>query len=232
MRLNSVPYSTVLFDLDHTLFDTDAAEAAAFADTVTSVGVEDPAAVFPVYDRINQGLWRAVERGEITPNDLRTERFERFIASIEVDADPVAMADRFVEGLGGFGELYAGAFDVLASMSQQAVLALITNGLGPVQRARVERLGIGGFFDAVVISGEVGVSKPDPRIFDIVFDELGDDRRDAAIIVGDSLSSDMAGGINAGIDTCWYNPGGGADGSGLGLSLEVRSLAALPQALL
>lgn len=230
--LRRVPYSSVLFDLDHTLFDTDASEAAAFAATVAAVGIDDPGAVFPTYDRINQGLWRAVERGETTPNELRTTRFELFAAAVGIDADPVFMADTFVEGLGASGQLYPGARDVLELVAATSSVALITNGLGPVQRARVERLGIDDYFDAIVISGEVGVSKPSPEIFDAVFDQLGGSGRDDAVIVGDSLASDMAGGINAEIDTCWYNPDGLVNESGLEISLEVRSLALLPQALL
>lgn len=224
-------YSTVLFDLDHTLFDTDASEAAAFASTMSSVGIDDPAAVFPTYDRINQDLWRAVERGETTPNELRTTRFERFAAAVGIEADPHAMADTFVEGLGAFGDLYVGALDVLEEIAAEASVALITNGLGPVQRSRVARLGIEDVFDAIVISGEVGVSKPSPGIFDVVFDELGGPSREAAVIVGDSLASDMAGGVNAGIATCWYNPNEAVNDAGLAISLEVRTLASLPAVL-
>ncbi len=230
--LRRVPYSTILFDLDHTLFDTDASEAAAFAATMASVGIEDPTSVFPAYDRINQALWRAVERGETTPNELRLTRFEQFAVAAELDADPTEMADRFVEGLGSFGELYEGALGVLEALSGHTSLSLITNGLGQVQRERVRRLDIADFFDSIVISAEVGVSKPDPAIFDIVFDHIGEGRRSDAVIVGDSLDSDMAGGVNAGIDTCWYNPNGKAGRAGLPLDLEVQSLATLPDVLL
>ena len=82
----------------------------------------------------------------------------------------------------------------------------MTNGLGEVQRARVERLGIGGFFDAIVISAEVGTAKPGTEIFDIVFEALDAPRKESTLMVGDSLSSDMQGGTNFGIATCWYNP--------------------------
>ena len=166
-------YSTLLFDLDHTLLDSAGSEAAAFDQTLRRAGADQPDQYFDTYDRINRGLWAALERGETTADELRTTRFEMLIAETDLCAEPRAMADDFTAGLGANGELYAGAREALDAVFGQASLALLTNGLSDVQRARIERLDLVRYFDAVVISAEVGAAKPGTRIFDIAFAQLG-----------------------------------------------------------
>lgn len=202
-------YTTVLLDLDHTLFDFDASELAAFADALTLAGGDDPMTHFPAYQRINDALWAAVETGELRPGDVRTERFHLLAVEIGLGVDHatvVEMADTFAFGLGAHGDLYPGAREVLDALAEQLPLGLITNGLSEVVHARLARLGIADRFSAVVISQEVGVSKPKPGIFDRAFELLGQPAKDTTLMVGDSLSSDIAGGANYGIATCWYNP--------------------------
>ena len=198
-------YETFLFDFDHTLFDSDASEALAFVETLVDFGVRDPSAHFATYQSINKALWVAVEAGTITPNDLRTQRFSQLAAAIGLDADPVALADRYVVAMGANGELYPGAFAVLEQLAASVTLALVTNALSEVQRTRIARLGIEQFFSAIVISGEVGPSKPSPAIYDITFELLNSPIKEGTLMIGDSLSSDIKGGSNYGIDTCWYN---------------------------
>jgi len=203
-----VPYSTVLFDLDHTLLDSDESEAAAFAHTMRFAGVADHEPLFDAYRRINLAMWAQVEAGTLMADDVRTKRFEAFNELSGIEADPGAMGEVFVEGLGSFGQLYPGAIEMLEAVGAIAVLGLVTNGISDVQRARVARLGIERFFDAIVISSEVATSKPGGAIFDIAFERLGRPARSATVMVGDSLTSDMAGGHRYGIATCWYNPRG------------------------
>ncbi len=201
-------YTTVLFDLDHTLFDSHASERAAFDATMKSIDVEPSPEVFDVYDALNQALWRKVEAGQLSPNDVKTRRFEQLLESLGVAGDPAAMGAEFVAGLTEHGELYPGALDVLKDLSGRAPLGLVTNGIGSVQRGRLDRLGIGHFFDTVAISGELGMSKPAPAIFDFAFEEMGIDVRTATVMVGDSLASDVAGAHAAGIASAWFNPHG------------------------
>jgi 2-haloacid dehalogenase len=198
-------YETLLFDFDHTLFDSDASEALAFAETLQDFGVTDPNVHFAKYQKINQALWVAVEKGILTPNDVRTERFAQLAIMIGLDADPIAVADRYVAAMGANGELYPGAFAVLEQLATSTTLALVTNALSEVQRSRIARVGIARFFTAIVISGEVGPSKPSPAIYDITFGLLNNPNKDCTLMIGDSLSSDIKGGTNYGIDTCWYN---------------------------
>ena len=210
-------YSIFLLDLDHTLFDTEASELAAFEKTMVAAGVHDSQRYLAAYQEINLELWAAVERGEVSPNVIRTGRFERLVAEQGLDADPQKMADDFVAGLGAYGELYDGAHEILQHLNENASLAMVTNGLGEVQRTRIERLGLGDYFDAVAISAELGAAKPAVEIFDFVFQALGSPSKKSAVMVGDNLSADIRGGVNYGIATCWYNPHGhpsnGADHS-------------------
>ncbi len=225
-------YDTILFDLDHTLLDSDESERRAYAHTAAQAGLDDPEAHFPRYVTINRQMWQAVERGELDPTEVRFRRFEQFNAEIGLDADPVVMAEHFVWALGNFGELYDGAVEVLAACASRASLALITNGLSDVQRARLSRLGIADYFDAIVISSEVGVTKPRPDIVELAFAQLGGPDKRGAVMVGDSLTSDIAGGRNFGIDTCWYNPHGNRAEPGTEPTHEVGALHELTDLLL
>ncbi len=221
-------YSTFLLDLDHTLLDSDTSEIAAYTRTLRNQGIGDPMVYFPTYKRINLGLWAAVERGEMLPGDVRAMRFELLLEELGVAGDVARMADDFVIGFATFGDLYPGARDVLERLAASASLALITNGLSEVQRPRIERLGIEKYFNAIVISAEVGVTKPGTKIFDIAFGELGGPSKDTVVMVGDSLSSDIKGGANYGVATCWYNPNGKAAGPADVITHEIKSLQELP----
>ena len=221
-------YTTLLFDLDHTLFDSDGCELAAFESTMLAAGVANPMEHHATYSAINKALWAAVERHEITPEQVRVTRFERLVARVGLDANPETMAAHFSIGLGAHGELYPGASEMLNGLSQRAQLGLVTNGLSDIQRARIDRLGLERFFEAIVISAEVGTAKPGTDIFDIAFEGLGSPAKDTALMVGDSLSSDIRGGANYGIATCWYNPQRRDIPADAGVHHEVSRLDEIP----
>lgn len=221
-------YSTLLLDLDHTLFDSAACEVVSFESTLRAQGVEDPLRHLSTYVAINESLWKSVERGERTPQEVHVARFERLVTTIRLDADPGPIAEAYAAGLGANGELFPGARDVIEQLAGQATLALVTNGLSEVQRARIERLDLEQYFDAVVISAEIGVAKPSREIFDAVFDALDFPDKETALMVGDSLSSDIRGGADYGIATCWYNPHGKTAGADDGVSHEITHLEQLP----
>ncbi len=206
-------YPTVLLDLDHTLFDSDESERQAFRRALAAEGVEEPERHLDAYVHINTALWASVERGERSALDVKVRRFAELVDACAVDADPQRLADEFVAGLGACGELYPGAAHALDALAGAATLALVTNGLSEVQRSRIDRLDIGAFFATVLISGEVGVAKPSTAFFDLAFERLGGPDRAGALVVGDSLSADIAGGTAYGVATCWYNPHGRHAGS-------------------
>lgn len=203
-------YATLLLDLDHTLLDTDASEALAFDQALRNAGAAEPSVYLAEYQKINRNLWSAVERGEISTAEVRTARFAQLVETTGLDADPLTMADDFAAGLGNHGELYPGVREVLDALTERCSLALITNGLSEVQRARIARLDLQRYFRAVVISSEVGCAKPAAAIFDVAFAMLGQPQKSSALMVGDSITSDIQGGRNYGIATCWYNPHGRA----------------------
>lgn len=203
-----VSYSTVLLDLDYTLFDSDTSMRTALSDALQALGVVEPGTHYETFDVINQSLWRRVETGEITPGLVSELRFAAFAEELSLDTEPAHLSADFKRRIGLNGELYPQAHELLGALAQVSTLGLITNGLTDVQRTRIERLDLDRYFDAVIISDEVGHAKPGTEIFDLAFEALGNPATESAIMVGDSLASDIAGGKNYGIDTCWYNPHG------------------------
>ncbi len=199
-------YTHLIFDFDHMIFDTDESEAMAFGHALRAHGVNAPEPLLPQYQLINQALWRQVEKGTLTPNDVKGERFKSLAEDAGLSYDAEAVSESYTDGLAQFGELYAGALDLVNELNANYSLSMVTNGLGPVQRGRLDRIGLGGVFEPLVISGETGVSKPRVEIFQLIFDAHPEIPRSQFLMIGDSLTSDMQGGINAGIDTCWYNP--------------------------
>ncbi len=220
-------YTTLLLDIDHTLHDSDTSETAAFAATLRNQGISDPMAHYRVYQEINLGLWAAVERGEILPQAVRSKRFELLMNKLGLDGDIEQMADDFVVGFATYGDLYPGTREVLDELVSRVSLALISNGMSEVQRPRIARLGIEHYFDAIVISAEVGTTKPGGKIFDIVFERLDNPPKDTVLMVGDSLSSDIKGGADYGIATCWYNPNGKTAGPEHHITHEIKTLSEL-----
>jgi len=227
-----VPYRTLLIDLDHTIFDFDSSELAAFDAALALLGVERGATAdhLATYQRLNNALWAAAERGEIRSSEIRNVRFHQLADQLRVDADDetvAAVADAFVAGLGRHGDLFPGALDVLKQLSVRAEMVIVSNGLGEVVHARLARLGIEHLFRAVIVSSEVGASKPSPRIFDAAFEQLGNPPKSTVLMVGDSLTSDIAGGRAYGIDTCWYNPDRRLRREGDTFTYEITDLAEL-----
>ena len=199
-------YTTLLFDLDHTLFDFDASEAAAFSSAFATAGIDIEDGYYDLFVSINKALWMRVEAGELTPNDVRVVRFEDLFEQVGIDAVAQVVADDYTIGLGAHGDLYPGARELLEDLSPEATLALVSNGIGEVVRDKVVRLDLDQYFDAIVVSGEIGVAKPHTEFFDVAFERLDHPHKATTLMIGDNLSSDIRGGINYGVDTCWYAP--------------------------
>ncbi len=217
-------YRWLLFDVDNTLFDFDAAELKALARTFLQFGRDYTPEIGERYHQINHDLWQAFERGEITAVQLRTTRFQKLFQTIGFQADPAAFSDVYLGNLATFPDLIDGAAELVPCLSRTHQLALITNGLSDVQRPRLAASPIGDCFTAVTISDEIGVAKPDTGIFDAAFAVMGQPAKSDVLIIGDSLTSDIRGGANYGIDTCWYNPAGQLNPNGLTPTYEIRHL--------
>lgn len=199
-------YGWLLLDADGTLFDYERSEAATLADTFAECGLPFEAGHVEVYRRINGRLWLELERGATTQEQIRVERFASLFEATGVDADPADFSACYLANLARRTELIDGAAEVVACLSERARLLIVTNGLAEVQRPRLAASAIGRHIAGIVISEEVGSAKPDGGIFRAAFEAMGGPSKRDVLMVGDSLTSDIAGGRDFGIDTCWFNP--------------------------
>jgi YjjG family noncanonical pyrimidine nucleotidase len=195
-----------LFDADGTLFDFQHAEAIALKNTPLQMRILPPANYASAYHQINNTLWKDFEAGNLSAQAVRAKRFRLLFEELSLVGDSHAFSEAFLQNLIEASTFLKGAELLLARLRSRFKLALLTNGFADVQHARIARLGLDDLFDPVIISEEVGVAKPDPAIFDIALERMGHPDRTCVLMIGDSLSSDIRGGSNAGIDTCWFNP--------------------------
>ncbi len=200
-------YSWLLFDADGTLFDFERAAALTLAQTFAQFGHSYAPEYLPIYNKINLRVWRDFEAGEISWEELPSKRFATFFAAIGINADPLTFSAGYLQNLSTHTDLLDGAAEVVAELAQVARLMIITNGLKDVQRPRFAAAAISQHFEDFVISEEVRAGKPDPKIFAEAFRRMQHPPQSEVLIIGDSLTSDIKGGNNFGIDTCWYNPG-------------------------
>lgn len=220
-------YRWLLFDADGTLFDYDTAEAAALTATWEGVGRVAPEGLVATYRRINAALWKTYETGSIGQQELQVERFVRLVSEVGESVDPTRLSGDYLGQLARQTFLLDGARELLEWARDRFQLALITNGIPEVQRPRLRLSGFDRLFPVVVISGEEGVAKPAPEIFDIALRRMGGPERAEILLIGDSLSSDIRGGVDYGIDTCWLNRGGLETAGDPQPRYEIRRLAEL-----
>jgi YjjG family noncanonical pyrimidine nucleotidase len=204
--MKPTPYTWLLFDLDDTLFDFRKAEANALQKTLEKFELPFQAEYFDIYARCNQQVWKELERGQITSQELRTKRFRLFLDETQLAGDPQMFSPYYLQHLALGADLLPGADELIHSLKAHFHLALVTNGLADVQRPRLKRSTVRDCFENIFISEEIGAAKPARPYFDAVFRAIGNPPRDQVLIIGDSLTSDMRGGLDYGIDTCWYNP--------------------------
>ncbi|MBE0635337.1 noncanonical pyrimidine nucleotidase, YjjG family [Candidatus Bipolaricaulota bacterium] len=224
MKRQTPAYSWALVDADGTLFDFQRAEAIALEITPTQLSVSAPRQFADTFHAINAELWQAFEAGLLSARDVRTQRFRRVFEVLGLPGDPHVFSEAYLQNLIKESTFLEGAERFLQRITSRVGLVLLTNGFADVQHARIARLGLSDVFDHVVISEEVGVSKPHPGVFDIAFDRMGNPAKHDVLILGDSLSSDIRGGFDYGIDTCWYNPQQHVNTTNLTPTYEIRDL--------
>lgn len=220
-------YPWLFFDADGTLFDYNRAEATAFRKAFELLQVQFEENYLDTYQKINSDLWKALERHEITPAVLRLRRFELLLEALQLSGSADDLNINYVEQLGLCTDLIDGAHEVLQTLSKSSRIAIVTNGLETVQRSRLMHSTIQPFITELIISEEVGTAKPHPAFFDAAFALTGNSHKDDVLVIGDSLTSDMRGGVDYGIDTCWYNPAAESKPKGLPLTYEIRRLQEL-----
>lgn len=224
-------YTTLLLDMDGTFLDFGAAEKSAFYRAMEKNGYEAGEDTYQLYSRINHGLWEAFERGEIDKQTLLFTRFSRLFAHLGIDGDGVSFEKEYQLLLGEGHELMENAREVLEYLYSKYDLYVVTNGVEATQRSRLRLSGIERFMKDIFVSEAVGFQKPQMEFFEYCFAHIDGFEKDRAMIIGDSLTSDIQGGNNAGIACCWFNPAGKERPLGLRIDKEIERLAQLTQFL-
>lgn len=225
-------YEIIMFDADETLFDFKKSERAALKNAMLEFDIEyDENHHLKVYKDINTAIWKELEDGLITQKQLKIERFKRLSNQLNAGFDEVEFAKSYIKHLANASFLYDDSIALVESLHRNYKLTIVTNGLKDVQDNRVRKSVIGKYFEDVVISEEVEVSKPDPKIFELALYNIKHTDKSKVLIVGDSLTSDIQGGINFGIDTCWFNPNKIVNRTGIKPTYEISNLMALKDIL-
>ncbi len=196
----------LFLDLDDTILDFQKAERLALAKTLESFGLPPTDTVLARYHEINREHWERLERKELTRQQVLVGRFAALFAEMGLSAQAEQVARAYEENLSQGHYFLPGAEEALQSLSEKYKLYLASNGTARVQAGRLKSAGIIPYFQEIFVSEEMGYNKPDPAYFDACFARIPGFRKDRAMMVGDSLTSDILGGIQAGIATCWVNP--------------------------
>lgn len=220
----------LFLDLDDTILDFHKAEHIAIGKTFQEMGLTPTPQIRALYSSINKRHWQMLERGELTREQVLVRRFEVLFRELGMEVDGEKCA-RTYERLLGIGHYFLpGAQEAVMELSGKYRLFLASNGTASVQKGRMTSANLYRWFEKVFVSQEIGYNKPAREYFDACFAQIPGFDRDRCLMVGDSLTSDILGGINAGIKTCWVNPGR-QDCGGIKADYEIESLARLPRLL-
>lgn len=196
----------ILMDLDDTILDFRRAEAAAVSKTLLRLGIEPTEQIVRRYSEVNAEHWRMLERGEITRPQVLTGRFRQLFSEIGADYDPEQTQQIYEAYLSQGHYFIPGAEQLLKDLYGKYLLYLVSNGNAAVQEGRLKSSGIKPYFEEIFISELIGADKPNKAYFDRCFARIPDFDPVQAILIGDSPTSDILGGISAGVKTCWFNP--------------------------
>lgn len=218
----------VLFDLDDTLFDFHKAEKIALTKTLMHFGIDPTEETLALYSTINAAHWKRLELGEISREEVKVGRYRELFKTIGVECDPVK-ATAYYESMLAIGHYFMpGAPELLEELYGKYRLYIVSNGTAKVQEGRIGSSGITKYMDGIFISQILGANKPDKQFFDICFAEIPDFSLSETVIIGDSLSSDIKGGINAGITTVWFNPKGIENDNDIKPDYTIKELSEVP----
>ena len=224
-------YKILLFDNDGTLMDFEKAQEQALKLTCGEMGAPYGEEVRDAYSRINDGWWKRMEKGECLKDELQIGRFADFTRAFAFPGDPVEWNRRYMENLGKGSFLLPQAEEVCCVLSRRYRLYVVTNGVAVTQYRRIQHSAYFPYIQGIFVSEEAGAPKPSRAYFDYVFSRLPGEKPEDMLLIGDSPSADLLGANRAGIDCCWYNPGGLDLPAGVFCSFQIRSLSELIEKL-
>jgi 2-haloacid dehalogenase len=224
-------YDWLLFDADGTLFAYDGAEEEALKNVFAHYQLPHNEQVGETYKRINKAMWKRLEEQTITLLQLRWQRFADLFSELGIEQNAVDFSKTYLHYLGQSAHLIPGTIEVLEQLQGKYRMAIITNGITDVQFSRIRLSGLGRYFPFIFTSEAIGVFKPAKGFFDAVFAGIGQPDKEKCLVIGDSLTSDIAGGVGYGLDTCWVNPRGESGKNGYPITYEIRELKQLLEIL-
>lgn len=220
-------YTTLLFDVDDTLLDFDAAEAVALPLVCKEFGLPYSEEVRQQYRALNDELWHALELGHVTREQLLTTRFSRLFEAFGHTVDGALADARYREQLVVGQQFVPGAKEVITTLAEQFELFIVTNGVTATQHQRLAHAGIQQCFTEIFVSEQTGSQKPMRDFFDYVFARIPQFDASKTLIIGDSFGADIVGGHAAGIDTCWLNTKGKQRTADIPVTYEITALSEL-----
>lgn len=219
----------IFIDLDETLLDFHRAEREAVAAALSYFGIEPTESALALYSRLNIAQWKLLEQQRLTLPEVKLRRFELLFERLGCAASPQTAAEYYEERLAEGAYPLPGAESALKALCGKYRLFLASNGTARVQEQRLSKTGFGKYFEKSFVSEEIGFFKPDSRYFEACFAAIDGFDKSKAVMVGDSLSSDIAGGRNAGIKTVWLNRLGAENESEIKPDYEIGDISALPE---
>ena len=220
-------YEWILFDADETLFEFDALRGLKLM--FSRFGIDFSDADFSEYQLVNKPLWIQYQNGEITATQLQYQRFQSWAERL--DETPKTLNSAFLSAMADICAPLQGAANLLNTLRGKMKLGIITNGFTELQQVRLERTGFRDHFDVLIISEQVGVAKPHPEIFEYALSAMGHPSRERVLMVGDNPDSDILGGLNAGLHTCWVNADNKPEPTDIKSHYQVSSLSELESLL-
>ena len=220
-------YQWILFDADETLFHFDAFAGLKLLFSKYNIAFNQ--SDFDHYQKVNKPLWVEYQNGTISAHTLQTQRFVEWGTKLAVK--PEQLNHDFLMAMADICEPLPGAKALIDALVGKVNLGIITNGFTQLQQARLQKTGMDSAFSQVIISEQVGKAKPDKAIFDHAFEKMGQPQKHHILMVGDTLQSDILGGINAGVETCWLNANGQVNDANIQPHYQVSSLTELHQRL-
>ena len=215
-------YEFLLFDADHTLFDFKTGEYFALKEALEELSLPSTDHHIERYSEINMKYWKMLERGEIDKKSLMLARFVEFAREFGFEAKAQPLSDLYMSNLSRQAQLFDGALELIEKLSLKHRLFIITNGVKSTQDGRFGISPITKYFEKIFISEVVGAETPSLEFFDAVINGIEGFEKQKAIVIGDSLSSDIKGAVNAGIDCIWYNPDSKEAPQGWNITYTVR----------